>query len=129
MHAGLIAVHLRNSELAGYSHQVRLRGMINTTNEIFERASGLVDEMWKGEPLRAMSVSLRELSRDDNLQLSLFDSDDRAKDEALDRAVDRIRDTFGVRSIFRGTFANGDINPVQGGVNDGNYIMMGGYKQ
>ncbi|MCI7249180.1 MAG: DNA polymerase IV [Clostridiales bacterium] len=129
MHAGLIAVHLRNSELAGYSHQVKLGGMINTTNEIFERASGLIDEMWKGEPVRAMSVSLRELSRDDNLQLSLFDSGDRARDEALDKAVDRIRDAFGVRSIFRGTFANGDINPVQGGVNDGNYIMMGGYKQ
>ena len=79
--------------------------------------------------MRAMSVSLRELSRDDNLQLSLFDSGDRARDEALDKAVDRIRDAFGVRSIFRGTFANGDINPVQGGVNDGNYIMMGGYKQ
>ena len=28
-----------------------------------------------------------------------------------------------------GTFANGDVDPVQGGTNDGDFIMMGGYQQ
>ena len=51
------------------------------------------------------------------------------KAEHLDRAVDEIRNMFGDGSIFRGTFANSDTEPMQGGVNDGNYIMMGGYKQ
>ena len=59
----------------------------------------------------------------------MFDGGNREKAEALDRAVDTIRARYGTRSIFRGTFANGSVDPVQGGVNDGNYIMMGGYKQ
>ncbi|MGN0711700.1 MAG: DNA polymerase IV [Anaerovoracaceae bacterium] len=128
-HAGCISVHLKSSNLSGYSHQVKLYGMVNTTNEIFEVAKRLVDEMWKKEPIRAISISLSDLADDNNIQLSLFDSEGREKDEALDRTIDVIRETYGTKSIFRGIFANGQVEPVQGGVNDGNYIMMGGYKQ
>lgn len=128
-HAGRVSVHLKSSNLSGYSHQVKLYGMVNTTNEIFEVAKRLVDEMWKKEPIRAMSISLSDLTDDNNIQLSLFDSEGREKDEALDRTIDIIRETYGTKSIFRGVFANGQVEPVQGGVNDGNYIMMGGYKQ
>ena len=128
-HAGRVSVHLRSSNLSGYSHQVKLYGMVNTTNEIFDVAKRLVDEMWKKEPIRAMSISLSDLTSDNNIQLSLFDNRCKEKDEALDKAIDKIRETYGTKSIFRGTFANGKIEPVQGGVNDGNYIMMGGYRQ
>ena len=76
-----------------------------------------------------MSVSLSNLSDGENIQLSLFDSKDKEQKEALDKAVDRIREVFGTKSIFRGTFANGSVEPIQVGVNDGNYIMMGGYRQ
>lgn len=128
-YAGLVSVYLRSSNLSGYSHQMKLQGMINTTNEIFEVAKKLVDEMWKREPIRAMSVSLSELSDDADIQLSIFDGADKVKDEALDKTVDEIRKKYGDKSIFRGTFANGETEPLKGGVNDGNYIMMGGYKQ
>ncbi|MDO4486677.1 MAG: DNA polymerase IV [Bacillota bacterium] len=128
-YAGLVSVYLRSSNLHGYSHQMKLHGMINTTTEIFDIAKNLVNEMWKKEPVRAMSVSLSNLSDGENIQLSLFDSKDKEQKEALDKAVDRIREIFGTKSIFRGTFANGSVEPIQGGVNDGNYIMMGGYRQ
>ena len=128
-YAGRISVYLRSSTLHGYSHQVKLYGKINTTSEIYKVARGLVDEMWRKEPVRAMSISVSDLSGGDSLQLSMFDGGNREKAEALDRAVDTIRARYGTRSIFRGTFANGSVDPVQGGVNDGNYIMMGGYKQ
>ena len=128
-YAGRISVYLRSSTLHGYSHQVKLYGKINTTSEIYKAARGLVDEMWGKEPVRAMSISVSDLSGGDSLQLSMFDGGNREKAEALDRAVDTIRARYGTRSIFRGTFANGSVDPVQGGVNDGNYIMMGGYKQ
>ncbi len=128
-YASLVSVYLRSSNLSGYSHQVQLQTSICTTNEIYEISKQLVDEMWKGEPVRAMSVSVSRFSKSDQIQLSLFDVQDKEKEESLDRTVDQIRRTFGVGSIFRGIFANGDIAPVQGGVNDGNYIMMGGYKQ
>ena len=51
------------------------------------------------------------------------------KQEALDRTIDQIRSRYGENSIIRGTFANTKKEPLLGGVNDGNYIMMGGYRQ
>lgn len=58
----------------------------------------------------------------------LFDKKDVDKLQALDRAVDKIRAKYGTRAIIRGSFANGNINAVQGGTNDSNFIMMGGYQ-
>lgn len=126
--AKIVKVHIRNSNLSGYSHQMRLNGTIDTTDEIYHISKKLIDEMWKGEPIRAMSISVSELISEDQIQLSMFDSKYKEKNEKLDKAVDEIRKTFGERSIFRGRFANTEIDPVQGGVNDGNYIMMGGFK-
>ena len=42
--------------------------------------------------------------------------------------VDQIRREFGERSIVRGIFVNTPMAPIDGGVNDGDYIMMGGYR-
>lgn len=126
--AKIVKVYIRNSNLSGYSHQMRLNGTIDTTDELYDISKKLIDEMWKGEPIRAMSISVSELISEDQIQLSMFDSKYKEKNEKLDKAVDEIRKTFGERSIFRGRFANTEIDPVQGGVNDGNYIMMGGFK-
>ncbi len=126
--AGLVYVHLRSSDLRGYSHQLKLPGYIDSTDEIYETAKALAFEMWRGEPIRAMSVSVGDLCDGDEVQLCIFDKSESERDRRLDGAVDEIRKIFGERSIFRGTFANSDISPIQGGVNDGNYLMMGGFK-
>lgn len=127
--AGLVRVHIRSSNLNGYSHQIKLTGSIETTDEIYAIAKQLIDEMWKGEPVRAMSVSLSDLYGHNQVQLSMFDSKNKERNEKLDKVVDEIRKLFGDGSIFRGRFANTEISPIQGGVNDGDYIMMGGFKQ
>lgn len=127
--AGLVRVHIRSSNLNGYSHQIKLTGTIETTDEIYAIARQLIDEMWKGEPVRAMSVSLSDLYGHNQVQLSMFDSKNKERNEKLDKVVDEIRKLFGDGSIFRGRFANTEISPIQGGVNDGDYIMMGGFKQ
>ena len=127
--AGLVRVHIRSSNLNGYSHQIKLTGTIETTDEIYAIAKQLIDEMWKGEPVRAMSVSLSDLYGHNQVQLSMFDSKNKERNEKLDKVVDEIRKLFGDGSIFRGRFANTEISPIQGGVNDGDYIMMGGFKQ
>ena len=72
---------------------------------------------------------MSDLSDKDSIQMSMFDIRDKEREEKLDQTIDRIREMFGTKSIFRGIFANSSIEPVQGGVNYGNYIMMGGYKQ
>lgn len=127
--ASLVSVSLRSSNFSGYSHQIQLQGFICSTKEIYEIARDLVDEMWRGEPVRAMSVHLSKFAVPGQMQLSMFDFAEKEQEEMLDRTVDQIRRQFGDRSIIRGTFVNSEIDPIQGGVNDGNYIMMGGYKQ
>lgn len=126
--AGIVRVGLRSNNLFGYSHQIKINEPVCTTDEIYNIAIQLVGEMWSGEPIRAMSISLSDLTGGEQLQLSLFDKD-RDNLEKLNCVVDEIREKFGAESIFRGRFANSNIKPMQGGVNDGNYIMMGGYKQ
>lgn len=128
-YASLVSVSLRSFNLYGYSHQIKLQEAICTTNEIYNIATRLASEMWKGEPIRAMSVSVSDFIRPDQVQLTMFDMKNKEREEKLDNVVDKIRSNFGSKSIIRGCFANSEISPIQGGVNDGNYLMMGGYKQ
>ena len=60
--------------------------------------------------------------------MSIYDLQRIVEDENLNTVVDQIRDRFGQTAIYRGTFVNTDMKPLEGGVNDGNYVMMGGYK-
>lgn len=113
-YAGVVAVYIRDTGFAGYSHQIKLSSAVNTTNEIFSAARKLVDESWKGEPVRAMSVSLSELSNGGSVQLSFFDTTDREKEETLDKTIDRIREEFGDGSIFRGTLTGSGKEPGSG---------------
>ena len=87
--AGRVSVHLRSHNLSGYSHQVRLQGYITTTDEIYDVAKTLIEEMWKGEPIRAMSISLSDLSKSNQVQLSLLDAKDKERTEAA--AIRRFR--------------------------------------
>ena len=65
--------------------------------------------------------------RQDRLQTSLYDHADAGKLASIDAAVDRVRAAYGDRSIVRGAFLHSGIAPMQGGVNDGNYLLMGGH--
>ena len=61
-------------------------------------------------------------------QISIYDFQTLEKEDALSDTVDQIRKEFGERSIVRGVFVNTPMAPIDGGVNDGDYIMMGGYR-
>lgn len=125
----LVSVSVKTDGFVGYSHQLKIPNCINTTTEIFEYVRMLFDESWKGEAIRKLGVHVSDFYSADARQFSLFDKGDTEKLQALDRAVDQIREKYGTRSIIRGSFANGNINAVQGGTNDSDFIMMGGYRQ
>jgi DNA polymerase-4 len=127
--ASLVSVSVKNDGFIHYSHQMKLRSCINTTTEIYESVCTLFDQCWKGEPIRKLGVHVSDFQHEETRQFSIFDKQDSEKLQALDRAVDRIREKYGTRSIIRGRFANGSVNAVQGGTNDSDFIMMGGYKQ
>lgn len=126
--ASLVSVHLRSNEFFRKSHQIQLSSFICTTDEIYQTAIELIDEIWKGIPVRQMGISVSGFAPADQVQMTIFDNRNKAMLEDLDATVDKIRRRFGNESIIRGTFANTGIKPIEGGVNDGNYLMMGGYK-
>lgn len=127
--ASLVSVSIKTDGFVRYSHQIQLRDCINSTTEIYEYVRILFDQCWKGEPIRHLDVQVSEFQDVEARQLSLFGRNDSDKLQAIDRAVDEIRTKYGTRAIVRGTFINGDIDPVQGGTNDSNFIMMGGHEQ
>ena len=127
--AALVSVSVKTDGFVHYSHQMKLPNCINTTTEIFEYVCMLFDQCWKGEPVRKLGVHVSGFQATDVRQYSIFDKGDTEKLQALDKVVDKIREKYGMRSIIRGSFANGSINAVQGGTNDSDFIMMGGYRQ
>jgi len=127
--ASLVSVSIKTAGFIHYSHQMKLRNSIDTTTEIYEHVCMLFDQCWKGEPIRKLGVHVSDFQASGTRQYSLFDRRDDEKLRSLDRTVDKIREKYGTRSIIRGSFTNGDINPVQGGTNDSDFIMMGGYRQ
>ena len=97
--ANVVTVQLKNSAFKTYSHQRKLSKSISTTTEIYSIASELFSEMWRGDALRLLGVSLSDL-KDEEGQISLFD--EKEADE-LEKAQDIIREKYGKDAITRGT--------------------------
>ena len=127
--AGLVAVSIRSGDLEHYySHQHRMDTYLNDTTSIYRQAQRLYRECWRGEPVRQMGVSVSDLRDARWHQISVYDLERFEQTEALSHTVDGIRRLYGEKSIIRGTFVNTPLRPIDGGVNDGNYLMMGGYR-
>ena len=125
----LVSVSIKTDGFVRYSHELKIKNCINTTTEIFEYVCLLFDQCWRGEPIRHLGVHVSGFQDVEIRQVSMFERHDSDKLQAIDRAVDKIRTKYGTRAIIRGAFVNGDINPIQGGTNDSNFIMMGGREQ
>jgi DNA polymerase-4 len=106
--------------------QRRLDRYIGATDEIYDEAARLLFSLWEGEPLRHFGVHVTELVRADKLQTSIFDREGSDRLIRIDAAVDRIRAEYGDRAVVRGSFVRSGIGAIQGGVNDGDYLLMGG---
>lgn len=122
--AQLIAISFRTHEFLSYSHQRKIGHTTDCTDEIWEIACQLFDELWQGQPLRHLGVRVSDLSPDDFVQLSLFEKD-YEKLRTLDRAVDSIRARFGSQALFRSSYLHSGLRSMTGGVvEEEEYPMM-----
>ncbi len=126
--ASLIGISVKTNGFIRYSHQMQLSFFLDDTTGIYDYLCQLFSACWKGEPIRQIGIHLSAFVRKDEYQLSIYDLQRIVEDENLNAVVDQIRDRFGQTAIYRGTFVNTDMKPLEGGANDGNYVMMGGYK-
>ena len=100
-----VAVSIRSNDFKNKSHQQTLREPTDGTNEIYQLAKKLFSELWNGKtPLRLLGIALTDLTKEDYVQTSLFDTADerKTKSKKLDKAVDALRSKYGRSTIQRG---------------------------
>ncbi len=120
----VISVSIRNAELQTYSHQRKIYSPTNVTNIIYKAIKALFDECWQGEKIRHLGVRVTDLCSDECIQYSFFDEGNQEKSRSLDNAIDTIRERYGKYSVIRGSFTDGEVSPISGGVGNDDYLMM-----
>ncbi len=99
--AQVVSVQIKNSEFKVYSHQRKIDYPENTTKGIYNIAKDLLRELYKGESIRLIGVRVEKLSNENEVQLSLFSSDDNKKQEKLDKTLDLLKEKYGNEAITR----------------------------
>ena len=123
--ASVAAVSITTSEFLRYGHQMRLNTATDSTSDIYRHVCMLFDEVWRGEKIRHLGVSLSGLSSECEISMNLFSQDTSGSERAADSAVDLIRERFGEQAIMRGTFV-GRSDRIQGGIRSGSHTAPGG---
>ena len=99
-----VSVTIRGNDFRNKSHQRQLPAPTDVTAEIYEVSKVLFAELWdKRMPLRLLGISLTNLSRGGEEQMSLFDEEERERARKIDRTVDAIRGRYGADIIQRGS--------------------------
>ena len=101
-----VSVTIRGNDMKRRSHQHKLDAATDSTTKIYETAVALFGELWDEKmPLRLIGLSLSDMEKDGEGQISFFDMQtacDNEKDKNADRAVDALREKFGSDIIKRG---------------------------
>lgn len=98
----VVHVYCRGADFdypTGFSRQKRLPEPSDAAAAVFPLVRRLFRLHWDGRPIRAVGISLSELVERRPVQLSLAGS--RERQEALNRAVDHVRERFGKTGLFR----------------------------
>ncbi len=123
--ARLVSIGIKTSQFFYYSHQRKVDTPTNHTNTLYEYAKELFDEAWQKEAVRHLGVRVSELEDAGVTQLTLFeDTEKYERGKRLDETIDRLRMKYHHTCVFRGSFANTKIKPLQGGVGEEDYPMM-----
>ncbi|MFL0253143.1 Y-family DNA polymerase [Clostridium neuense] len=96
-----VTVVIRTNNFKNYSHQKTFKNPTNSTKSIIEISNTIFVEMWRREPIRLLGVQLSGLCNGEVKQISIFDDNSDEKNAALDKAIDSIRQKYGVSSIKR----------------------------
>ncbi|HEY8804540.1 MAG TPA: DNA polymerase IV [Clostridium sp.] len=98
-----ISITIRNGEFIDYSKSITLKSATDLTEEILNTVKKLFDELWKGEPIRLLGVSLNNLCEDNFKQISIFDIDNVyvEKKRAIDKTIDDLRLKYGETAVMK----------------------------
>ncbi|MBO5303913.1 MAG: DNA polymerase IV [Lachnospiraceae bacterium] len=103
-YVSVISVNLVTCDFERYSHQKSLYSATNITEEIYQTACALFDQMWKHEPIRLIGVATSKATFEQSYQYDLFQSENYEKLSKLNSALDSIRDKYGSNAVTRACF-------------------------
>ena len=89
---------------------MKLKNATNLTNEVFNVSKKLLDEMWEDKPIRLVGIRLDNLTKENNIQISLFDKNEEHMDVKLEKTLDELKDKFGNGIIKNASLKNININ-------------------
>jgi len=123
----VVAVSIKNFVLQSSRHQMTLYTATNITNELFETSAQLFDELWDGyTPIRQIGVHTgRVIEETTERQLDLIHMFQYEKYEKLDKAIDTIRNRYGEEALFRASYINAKIRPINGGIGKEKQTVLG----
>ena len=113
---GVVSVSLVDFEFHHSSKQMTLPSTTNVTEKIYKAAAELLEQMWKGKPLRQLGVSTSHASSERYEQYNLFDRDKYERLSKLNSAIDAIRSRYGEDSVKRACFINSETEHMTGGL-------------
>lgn len=102
--AAVLSVEIKDSNFVVKRHQRTLLSSTDVTDECYNIACDLFDELWDGEPIRLIGVSANKVIENNMRQLNLFDLESHDRLKNLDSALDSIREKYGNQAVTRGTF-------------------------
>ena len=102
MLANVVNVQIRTNEFKDLSHQGKLNSATCSTKIIYEKAKSLVEEMLKEKKMiRLVGIRVDNLVEEEEMQISLFDTEKIEKLEKLDNVLDSINQKYGYNSVTR----------------------------
>lgn len=101
MLATVVNVHLKTKDFVNISHQKKLKGRTDSTQEIIDAAKELLKELFNGQPIRLIGVRVDGLEEKEQLQMSMFDELENKKDRRIDETLDMLKEKFGYNIVSR----------------------------
>lgn len=99
-YAKTIAIILRTKDFVDYSHQTKLVNATNVSEVIYKTVIKLLDNAWRGEPIRLIGIRLSDFTTENIKQVSLFEESKEETHEKVQVALDKIKDKYGLTSII-----------------------------
>lgn len=100
----VISVNIRDTDFKQSSKQITLASTTDITEEIYQNACRLFDELWDQSPIRLLGIHTSKATSESYTQIDLFNSEKNEKLSKLNSAIDQIRDRYGKDAVKRAIF-------------------------
>ena len=108
--ANVVNVQLRTKNFVDTSHQKKLPYAASNTKQIYNVAKELLRELYKkGTAIRLVGLRVDNLEEKNQMQLSIFDTQEEKKLDKLDETIDKLKEKYGYNFIKRGSSLENNI--------------------